>query len=210
MSAIAQGLPGQFTRPLVAANHRPAGRDTLDDALIERIAAGDRSAVNVLYARHSVRIYRFILRIVGNEAVAEELANEVFLHVWRKAGMFEGRSQVSTWLLAVARHKALGALRSRSTEPLDRDAAGSIADPGEDPEAAHARRETGAILRDCLAQLSPLHRQIIDLVYYHGQTIGGVAQILDIPQSTVKTRMFYARRQLAELLRTRGIATAAA
>jgi RNA polymerase sigma-70 factor, ECF subfamily len=90
---------------------RATAKDTLDEALIERIAGGDRGAMNVLYTRHVVRVYWFIMRFVGNEAVAEELVNEVFLEVWRNADKFEGRSQLSTWLLALARHQALGALR---------------------------------------------------------------------------------------------------
>src|SRR5262245_65727381 len=94
------------------------GRDTLDDALIGRIAAGDREAMNVLYVRHSLRVYHFILRFGPSDAVAEELVNEVFFDVWRTAGRFEGRSQVSTWLLAIASHKASAAGTSRSAAPL--------------------------------------------------------------------------------------------
>ncbi len=211
MSSIAQCIHAKSAPAFVSAGRSEAvGRDTLDDALIERIAAGDRSSMTVLYARHSVRIYRFIMRFVANEAVAEELVNEVFLHVWRHAGKFEGRSLASTWLLALARHQALGALRRRSTETLDNDAIALIEDAADNAEAIVDKKEIGSILRNCLAQLSPLHREIVDLVYYHGATISGAAAIIGIKQSTVKTRMFYARRRLAELLRAQGIATATA
>ena len=86
---------------------------TSDEDLISRIAAADRLAMQVLFARHHVRVYRFVLRIVGNPATAEDLISDVFLDVWRQAGKFEGRSAVTTWLLAIARFKALSALRRR-------------------------------------------------------------------------------------------------
>jgi RNA polymerase sigma-70 factor (ECF subfamily) len=211
MSSIAQSLHTESIRTFVATERSlPAGRDTLDDALIEGIAARDRSSMKVLYARHNVRVYRFIMRFVGNEAIAEELVNEVFLHAWRNAGKFEGRSQVSTWLLAVARHEALSVLRRRSAESLDPDAAESVEDPADNAEAIVDQIKINSILRNCLAQLSPLHREIIDLVYYHGRTVGDAAAILGVAPGTVKTRMFYARQRLAELLRAQGIATASA
>jgi RNA polymerase sigma-70 factor (ECF subfamily) len=84
-----------------------------DEALIGRIAAGDRRAMQLLFARHHVRVYRFVLRLVRDEGLAEDLISEVFLDVWRQAGRFEGRSAVGTWLLAISRYKALSALRKR-------------------------------------------------------------------------------------------------
>src|SRR5918995_4785010 len=107
---------------------------TSDEVLIGRIAAGDRLAMQVLYARHHVRVYRFVLRMVRNEATAEDLISEVFLDVWRQAGRFEGRSAVSTWLLAIARFKALSALRRRKDGELDDEAANAIEDTSDDPE----------------------------------------------------------------------------
>jgi RNA polymerase sigma-70 factor (ECF subfamily) len=204
-------FPRAAAPPLVPTS--PPGsipHDALDAALIERIAGGDTSAMRVLYTRHSSRIYRFILRLTHNRATAEELVNEVFLHVWRSASKFEGRSQLSTWLLAVARHKALGLLRRASTESLDEDAYKSIEDMADNPEAAMQKKQKGAILRSCLTKLSPAHREIIDLVYFHGKTINDAAVIIGITQNTVKTRMFYARKRLAELLGAQGVVTASA
>src|SRR5204862_1767546 len=91
--------------------------DTSDPALIAKIAAGNRIAMQVLFARHHARVYRFILRLLGGEAVAEDLTSEVFLDVWRQAHRFEARSSVSTWLLAIARYKALAELRRRPSSP---------------------------------------------------------------------------------------------
>src|ERR1700674_4726841 len=114
---------------------------TSDEALIGRIAAGDKLAMQVLFARHHVRVFRFVLRLVRNETMAEDLISEVFLDVWRQAGKFEARSAVSTWLLAIARFKALSSLRRRTEEELDEDAAAAVAEPGEHPEAATKRKD---------------------------------------------------------------------
>src|SRR5574337_1221607 len=107
--------------------------DTRDDPqLIERIASGDRLAMQVLYNRHRVRVFRFILRFVRDEAGAEDILAEVFFDVWRQAGKFEGRASVSTWLLSIARFKALSQVRSdprrRGDAPYDEEAAAEIAD----------------------------------------------------------------------------------
>ncbi|HEX3339151.1 MAG TPA: sigma-70 family RNA polymerase sigma factor [Pseudolabrys sp.] len=178
---------------------------TSDEVLISRIAGGDRLAMQVLYARHHVRVYRFVLRLVRNEATAEDLISEVFLDVWRQAGKFEGRSAVSTWMLSIARFKALSALRRRPEEELDDEKAEQIEDHADDPETALAKKDKGSALRQCLARLSADHREIIDLVYYHEKSVEEVAEIVGIPEATVKTRMFYARKKLSELLKEQGI-----
>src|SRR5881227_1127142 len=138
---------------------------TSDEALIGRIAAGDKLAMQVLFARHHVRVYRFVLRLVGEPSRAEDLISEVFLDVWRQADRFEGRSAVSTWLLAIARFKALSALRRHPDEELDEEAAEAIEDPSDDPEVALEKKDKSVVIRKCLEGLSAEHREIIDLVY---------------------------------------------
>ena len=161
--------------------------------------------MQVLFARHHVRVYRFVLRLVGNPTVAEDLISEVFLDVWRQADRFEGRSAVSTWMLAIARFKALSALRKKPDEALDGEVAESIEDASDNPEVTLEKKDKSAVLRQCLEKLSPEHREIIDLVYYHEKSVEEVALIVGIPENTVKTRMFYARKRLAELLKAEGI-----
>src|SRR5215831_18523264 len=109
---------------------------TSDEVLIGRIAGGDRLAMQVLYARHHVRVFRFVVRLVRDESTAEDLIGEVFLDVWRQAGRFEGRSAVSTWLLAITRFKALSALRRRKDAELEDDAANAIEDSADNPEVS--------------------------------------------------------------------------
>jgi RNA polymerase sigma-70 factor, ECF subfamily len=178
---------------------------TSDEVLIGRIASGDRLAMQVLFARHHVRMYRFVLRLVRDANTAEDLISEVFLDVWRQAGRFQGRSAVSTWLLAIARFKALSALRRRPDEELDDKTAEAIEDTADDPEVALEKKEKSALIRKCLTGLSAEHREIIDLVYYHEKSVEEVAEIVGIPENTVKTRMFYGRKKLAELLKAAGM-----
>jgi RNA polymerase sigma-70 factor, ECF subfamily len=178
---------------------------TSDEALIGRIAAGDKLAMQLLFARHHVRVYRFVLRFVRDESLTEDLISEVFLDVWRQASRFERRSSVGTWLLAIGRHKALSALRGRRSESLGEEQAAAIEDPGDDPEMAVQKKDKSEILRDCLNGLSAEHREIIDLVYYHEKSVEEVAGIVGIPANTVKTRMFYARKRLSELLKAAGV-----
>src|SRR6267142_1394172 len=143
----------RFIRPI----HEPSGRPmqtTPDEELIGRIAGGDRLAMQVLFARHHVRVYRFVLRLVRNEATAEDLISDVFLDIWRQAGKFEGRSAVSTWLLAITRFKALSALRRRKDAELDDETAAAIEDTSDDPEVAVQKKDTSEALRGCLTALS--------------------------------------------------------
>ena len=146
-----------------------------------------------------------VLRLVRDESTAEDLVSEVFVDVWRQAGKFEGRSAVSTWLLAITRFKALSALRRRKDLELDDEAANAIEDASDDPEVAAQKKDTSDALRKCLTSLSSDHREIVDLVYYHEKSVEEVAEIVGIPENTVKTRLFYARKKLAGLLKAAGV-----
>jgi RNA polymerase sigma-70 factor, ECF subfamily len=179
-----------------------------DAALIESIAEGNKRALQVLLARHNQRVYRFVWRLTQDASAAEDIASEVFFEVWRSADRFQSKSTVSTWLLAIARNKAIAMLRRRKHEELDDDEAAAIADPSSDPEGALDKKNHSALLQRSLTELSPVHRQVIDLVYYHEKSIAEVAEIVDAPQNTVKTRMFHARKQLARLLANEDIQTA--
>jgi len=182
------------------------GADASDTALISAVADRDQRAMQTLYMRHSVKIFRFISRIVNNPSLAEDLVSEVFLDVWRNAGSFKARSQVTTWLLAIARNKAYSALRRRSDEQIDDEALAAVEDPMEDQETLMDREDRNAIVQKCLAQLSLAHREVLDLVYYHEKSIDEIAEIVGIPASTVKTRAFYARSHMAKILRSAGVA----
>ena len=183
--------------PAIAAT---AGEYSSDEILVERIAAGDKLAMQVLFARHRTNVYRWLLRFVGNETVADDLLSDVFLDVWQQAGRFKGRAAVTTWLLSIARYKALSARRRRTEAELDETIETTVADSADNPEVALQRKGRNELVRAALMKLSPDHREIIDLVYYHEKSVEDCALILNIPAATVKTRMFYARKKLAELV----------
>ena len=183
--------------PAMAAT---AGEYSSDEILVERIAAGDKVAMQVLFARHRTKVYRWLLRFVGNETVADDLLSDVFFDVWQQAGRFEGRAAVTTWLLSIARYKALSARRRRTEAELDHTIETTVADSADNPEVALQRKSRNEVVRAALIKLSRDHREIIDLVYYHEKSVEDCALILSIPAATVKTRMFYARKKLAELV----------
>lgn len=175
-----------------------------DGALVRRVAGGDKAAIRLLFHRHHARVFRFVARLTRSEAMADEIANEVFLELWRQAGKFEGRSEVSTWLLGIARFKALSVLRKRSGAELDEEQAAAIADAGDDPEMAAMKDSKAAVIRRLIDALPAEHRVVIDLAYYQGRSVMEIGEILSIPVATVKTRMFYARKKLGEALQAAG------
>lgn len=184
-----------------ASNARSAGASQPEDtALVDRIAGGEQLAMRLLYCRHSARIYRAILRIVRDETLAEDILSDVFCDVWQTADRFQGRSRVSTWLMAIARNKTFSAIRCRRFVDLNDEAALRVPDPADGPDLALEKKDRSQFIERCVDRLSPSHRTIIELVYFHDKSVGEVAEIVNVPEATVKTRMFYARRQLAAAL----------
>lgn len=176
-----------------------------DTALMKRIASGDKAAMHVLFSKHHISVYRFVLQRLRDKALAEDVTSDVFLEVWRQARLFQGRSAVLTWMLAIARHKAF-AVRPRLDQlPIDESGAEEIRDSADAPDMVLQTRERARLVRKCLAKLSVQHREIIDLIYYQEQSVQEVAIILGIPRNTAKTRMFYARRRLADELKRSGV-----
>jgi RNA polymerase sigma-70 factor (ECF subfamily) len=203
-----QHFAGSFdhvdSRALPRAPVRQLDQNASDATLIGAIAEGDRRSMALLYRRHSVRVYRFILRMTGDATLTEDLVSEVFLEAWRHADGFKARSQVSTWLLAIARNKMLSARRRRWDQQLDDHEAAAIQDTADDPESSIEKKDRGAVIQSCLAQLSPARREVVDLIYYHEKSIEEVSRIVGVPANTVKTRMFYARQRMGRLLEAAG------
>jgi RNA polymerase sigma-70 factor (ECF subfamily) len=176
-----------------------------DENLIARLKGGDRLALQTIYARHNVKVFRFVLRLVRDEAAAEDVVSEVFVDLWRNPAAFEGRSQVATWLMAIARNKAWSLLRKKKDAEIDDEALSAIEDDSDDPEVVAQKKSKSEVLRACLEKLSAEHREVIDLVYYHDKTVEEVAAIVGVPEGTVKTRMFHARKRLSEIAREAGL-----
>src|SRR5262245_3349912 len=190
--------------------HQALVAKTPDDALVNSIAVGDRRAMVLLFLRHNVRIHRFVMRLTGKSSIAEDIVSDVFLDIWRGAAEFSGKSNVSTWLLGIARNKAMSTLRRRTESVLDYDAAVALVDDTDDPEVVADRASRGAVVRRCLTRLPPALREVVDLIYYHEKTVAEVAQIVGIPAGTVKTRMYHARSRLQVLLESAGVRRALA
>ena len=206
-------MEAQLHSPLApSVEYRPrsgiAPASRTDAELIELIAAADNQAMRTLVTRHNVRVFRYVLRLVSDRTLAEDVVSDVFFEVWRQAHKFESRSKVSTWILAIARNKAMSFLRCRHVH-ANLDQSVDIIDPTENAEATWHRVNRNKSLRECLMKLSPSHREVLDLVYYHEEPTESVAKIIGIPLNTVKTRLFHARKHLAVLLAEAGINCAA-
>lgn len=178
--------------------------DETDAVLIDRIAKEDRSAFELLYRRHYTKVYHFVFRMVKQKETAEEVVDDTFFAVWRGAGAFAARSAVSTWLLGIAHRQALKALeRSRRSievafedEQLDAFADGR---GDADPQVNAAADQMGTLLHRGIEGLSQSHRSVIELAAM-GHSAIEIAEIVECPEATVRTRMFHARQQLRKVL----------
>lgn len=168
-------------------------------ALMGRIAAEEVAAFETLYRLYYPRLARFLLGMTRRPALAEEILDDTMLVVWRKAHTFDASSKVSTWLFAIAYRQALKALR-RVDCVLAFDEKDGGASPQADPADELQLRQLHSRIGDALESLPALHRTVIELTYYHGHSCRETAEIMACPVATVKTRMFYARRQLKALL----------
>src|SRR5262249_21493130 len=128
------GMSTVYKFPSIARMKSSSPRKPSDETLIAAIADGDKRSMELLFLRHNLRTYRFIMRITGNASLSEDIVSEVFLDVWRGARGFKGKSDVSTWMLAIARHKAISALRRETDAQLDPETAATIVDNADDPE----------------------------------------------------------------------------
>ena len=171
-----------------------------DIEVLKQVANADKRGLETLYSRHSSQTFKFLLRLTGNRSTAEDLTHDVFLEIWKSASRFEGRSSVSTWILSIARYKALDAGRKRKAL-TEQDLPPT---PEPSPEARAMQASSSDYMRRCMMALSQEHREIIDLVYFHEKSVKEVSEILDIHEATVKTRMFYARKKLKEMLQAQG------
>ncbi len=173
--------------------------------LLDRIAQGERSALERLYRDHHGHIHAFILQRIPDPLEAAEILNDVMLTLWQQAHRFAGRSRGMTWILGIAHHKCLDARRRHARGPQQTALAEN--DPGEDDATACqalAALDDAALLRYCLERLSEAHRMVIHLAFYHDLGYSDIAAIEGCPEGTVKSRMLYAKRALKRCLQNLG------
>ena len=168
-------------------------------SLIGRIAARDLRAFEVLYRAYHTRLTRFLERLTRRATLVEEVLNDTMLVVWNRADTYNGRSKVSTWIFAIAYRKALKALQ-RIDEPIEDPEPEQRASADAGPEQRLGQQEVRSALARALDDLTAEHRAVIELTYFHGIGYREIAQIVDCPVDTVKTRVFHARRRLRALL----------
>lgn len=188
-----QGVAGGREQASARARHDDEAQ------LIVRIRARDLRAFESLYRRYHPRLARFLTNLLRRPHLVEEVLNDTMLVVWNRPDSYNGASRLSTWIFAIGYRKALKALR-RYDDPLEDVQAESRASAEPGPEIQLGRRQAHEALLGAMGELSPDHRAVVDLTYFHEMGYREIAEIMDCPVDTVKTRMFYARRHLKRVL----------
>ncbi len=187
-------------RGQIVTGSSPLDEASVDAELLARVAAGDRDALAGLYDRHRAALSVFLVRMVGDRSSAEEALQDTLLAVWRGAGGFEGRSSVRTWLYGIARRQAYTRLRRRSPQLLALDPDAVLVDSSPTPEHVVVARADLAQLMRLIAVLAPVHREALLLFFVDDLSYAEMAQVLQVPVGTVKSRLSNARRALTGLL----------
>jgi len=173
--------------------------------LLQRIAGGDRDAFAELYRRLQRPLFGYLMKLVRDREMVEDVLNETLMEVWRQAARFEGRSSVNTWVFSIAHHRAVSRLRKKRETALDEEQAAAIEDESPTPDMRAESSDMSRLLARLMEQLSFEHREILHLAYYQEFSVQEIADALDLPPNTVKTRMFYARQRLKALLEESGV-----
>jgi RNA polymerase sigma-70 factor, ECF subfamily len=176
--------------------------DATDLELVKAAAAGNVMAFDKLYERYERRVFNYVKSFVRQPALAEDVVIETMTVVWQSAPGYAQRSRVSTWILGIARHKALDALRKlyRQPEPVDIDEIDQAPAADSDPVADVEVDWNAALLERAMAGLSDEHREALRLAFYEELPYEEIAMLLGVPNNTVKTRVYYAKQQLRRLL----------
>ena len=170
-----------------------------DLRLVARVGRGDADAFDELYRKYRTRLTRFLANLVRQPHIVEEVLDDTLMVVWQRAGDFKGESKLSTWIFAIAYRKAMKALRKYDA-PLEDHEAENRASHEASPEEAFGQTRLHRLLKGAMDELSPDHRGVVELTYFQDLSYREIAEIMDCPVDTVKTRMFYARRQLKRRL----------
>jgi RNA polymerase sigma-70 factor (ECF subfamily) len=189
----------------MAGTRGKSGDGSAEVALLQRVAAGDRNAFSELYRRLQRPLFGYLMKLVREREMVEDVLNETMMEVWRQAARFEGRSSVNTWVFSIAHHRAVSRLRKKRETALDEEQANSIEDEAPTPDQNAMTGDMSRLIGALMEQLSFEHREILHLAYFQEFSVQEIADALDLPANTVKTRMFYARQRLKVLLEKSGV-----
>ena len=175
-----------------------------DAGLLGRIGRGDEDAMAAFYREHGQVVFAQVLLVTGDRVLAEEIVQDTMLAVWRGAGSFRGESSARSWVIAIARRQTRDRLRGRRLRMVD-DAV-LAGQPGSDPgpEVMALDRAELAEVKGAIGELAPAHREVLGLAFGSGLSLPEVADVLEIPVGTVKSRLAAARAALNRILEEKG------
>jgi RNA polymerase sigma-70 factor (ECF subfamily) len=174
-----------------------AGRE-----IVARIAAGERQALDTLYQRYAQPLFGYLLTLTSDRGLAEEILQDTFVAAWRAAERFEGRSSVKTWLFGIGRRQAYNSLRRRNLALTDDTVLDQTPGDEPEPEMAALQNADRQALTDAIARLRPVHREVLLLAFVHDLSYTEMAELLDVPLGTIRSRLSNARRLLRAILET--------
>jgi RNA polymerase sigma-70 factor, ECF subfamily len=183
------------------AGHDPACGDA---GLLRRIGQGDEDAMALFYRQHGRVVLGQVLLVVGERVLAEEIVQDTMLAVWRGAGSFRGESSVRSWVIAIARRRTRDRLRGRRLRVVDDASLADQPGSGPGPEVMALDRAQLADVRDAIQKLAPAYREVLGLAFGSGLRLAEVADVLEIPVGTVKSRLTAARTALNRTLDQKG------
>jgi RNA polymerase sigma-70 factor (ECF subfamily) len=176
------------------------GADAAEPSLLlGRIQHGDERAFEELYRQYHSRLVRFLINLTGRPHLVEEVLNDTMIAVWERPDSFRGASKLSTWIFGIAYRKAMMAVRGID-EPIEYQPAETVEDESASPHEASWCGQRERLLLESMQKLSADHRAVIDLTYFQEMNSREIAEIMACPVSTVKTRVFHARRHLKRLM----------
>lgn len=191
--------------PAIPADHHSVRDSAADDAvLLRRIGDGDEEAMASFYREHGRVVFAQVLLVAGERTLAEEIVQDTMLAIWRGAHTFRGESSVRSWAIAIARRQTRDRQRGRRLQVVDDAFLADQPGPGPGPENTALDRAELAEVRDAIQQLAPAHREVLGLAFGCGLSLPEVADVLQIPVGTVKSRLSSARTALNRTLDAKG------
>lgn len=208
MSVVATKLMSELTEQGENEVGNKARNDAPDDVqLLDQIAQGDRDAFSKLYLKYQPKLVSYCARLLRDDvAQAADIVDDALFDVWRSAGKFAGKSKPSTWIYSITRNKLVSWLRKTTEVTLDDERIMlSMVDSAATPEESSEQEDMKHQLIRLMDHLTDEHRDVLRLTYFEEKSVKEVAEMLGISDNTVKTRMFYARKRLGQLLEKAGI-----